>query len=142
MRTRMVKVLDVTLDVTAFSWKRPAQAASGVRYVDARSRDARAEILAALLKANAIPHDPWEEPLCVRYRWRVGVADARRWGEPCGARPDLDNLMKHVNDACNGRLWKDDAQIWAANATKRYGEKDLLRLTVYRLRTVRLRRKR
>ena len=37
-------------------------------------------------------------------------------------RPDLDNLIKTLADACNGIVWRDDAQIVRLVAEKRYGE--------------------
>lgn len=37
-------------------------------------------------------------------------------------RPDLDNLVKALTDACNGIVWRDDAQIVRLMAEKRYGE--------------------
>jgi len=36
--------------------------------------------------------------------------------------PDLDNLIKFMNDTFNGILWKDDRQIAEIFATKRYSE--------------------
>lgn len=38
---------------------------------------------------------------------------------PC-VKPDLDNFIKGVSDACNGVFWKDDAQICAMTVTKTY----------------------
>lgn len=37
-------------------------------------------------------------------------------------RPDLDNLIKALADACNGIVWRDDAQIVRLMAEQRYGE--------------------
>lgn len=37
-------------------------------------------------------------------------------------RPDLDNLIKALTDACNWIVWRDDAQIVRLMAEKRYGE--------------------
>lgn len=37
-------------------------------------------------------------------------------------RPDLDNLIKALADACNWIVWRDDAQIVRLMAEKRYGE--------------------
>lgn len=36
-------------------------------------------------------------------------------------KPDIDNLIKTVLDACNGHLWKDDNQITEITSSKRYG---------------------
>ena len=36
-------------------------------------------------------------------------------------RPDLDNLIKSIKDACNKIIWNDDSQIYCFNACyKRY----------------------
>jgi len=36
-------------------------------------------------------------------------------------RPDLDNLVKAVKDACNGIVWRDDCQVVRIEADKVYG---------------------
>lgn len=36
-------------------------------------------------------------------------------------KPDIDNLIKTVLDACNGHVWKDDNQITEITSSKRYG---------------------
>lgn len=36
-------------------------------------------------------------------------------------RPDLDNILKAINDGCNGVLWRDDAQVVVLIASKCYG---------------------
>lgn len=41
---------------------------------------------------------------------------------PHSKRPDKDNLMKLVKDACNGILWKDDALIYQTLETKVYSK--------------------
>jgi Holliday junction resolvase RusA-like endonuclease len=45
-------------------------------------------------------------------------------------RPDLDNLMKGVADACNGIVWRDDKQIIEAKLTKAYSDRPRLVLIV------------
>lgn len=37
-------------------------------------------------------------------------------------RPDVTKLLRAVEDACTGIVWRDDAQIIEQHATKRYGE--------------------
>jgi Holliday junction resolvase RusA-like endonuclease len=48
---------------------------------------------------------------------------------PAG-RPDLENMVKTVLDAGNGVLWKDDSQVCGLAATKTYGDKPCVILTV------------
>ncbi|MBR1660282.1 MAG: RusA family crossover junction endodeoxyribonuclease [Oscillospiraceae bacterium] len=38
------------------------------------------------------------------------------------SRPDLDNVKKAVQDALNGLVWKDDAQVVWCMGSKAYGE--------------------
>lgn len=37
-------------------------------------------------------------------------------------RPDITKLLRAVEDACTGIVWRDDAQIVHQHARKRYGE--------------------
>lgn len=39
------------------------------------------------------------------------------------SRPDLDNLVKGIKDACNGVVWKDDAQVVKLSAVKFYTDR-------------------
>ena len=40
-----------------------------------------------------------------------------------GKQPDLDKLIRSINDSItDAGLWKDDAQVVAITATKRYGD--------------------
>lgn len=45
-------------------------------------------------------------------------------------RPDLGNVVKLVEDAANGILWRDDSQIVSASISKHYGEPERLEITV------------
>ena len=38
----------------------------------------------------------------------------------CKTRPDLDNYLKFVMDACNGVIWKDDSQVVYVTMSKSY----------------------
>lgn len=40
--------------------------------------------------------------------------------EPHCSTPDLSNLIKFVEDALNGVVWKDDALIWSIDAEKKW----------------------
>ena len=43
-------------------------------------------------------------------------------------KPDADNLAKFVMDALNGTYYKDDSQVHALHAIKRYGDEDSVRV--------------
>lgn len=51
-------------------------------------------------------------------------------GEPHTQRPDIDNFVKLVADACNEILWKDDSQIWKLTAEKRWARQGAIELNV------------
>lgn len=52
--------------------------------------------------------------------WRKEAA-LQGFVAPTG-RPDIDNLVKSIKDACNMIVWKDDSQVVELSATKLYGE--------------------
>ena len=47
----------------------------------------------------------------------------RRYGRPHYFKPDLDNLIKYVNDICNETAFNDDCCIYKIIATKLYDDK-------------------
>ncbi len=46
------------------------------------------------------------------------------------SRPDADNYLKII-DACNGLVWKDDAQIVKMSVEKRYDENPRLEIEIF-----------
>ena len=46
------------------------------------------------------------------------------------SKPDLDNVLKSINDAINGMAYKDDSQIIIIEATKRYGTENKVTVTI------------
>ena len=46
------------------------------------------------------------------------------------SRPDLDNLAKAIEDACNLVVWKDDSQVVTLKTTKLYGVAPQAQVTV------------
>lgn len=45
-------------------------------------------------------------------------------------RPDVTKLLRAVEDACTGIVWRDDAQVVEQHAVKRYGEPAAVFVTV------------
>lgn len=54
-------------------------------------------------------------------------------GRPMPHKPDIDNLVKAVLDACNCIAYKDDAAVVEIDAKKRYGQDDGVQVTIERL---------
>ena len=46
-------------------------------------------------------------------------------------KPDLSNLIKSVEDAMNGIVYKDDSQIKNIVASKQYGESDKIEVQLF-----------
>lgn len=51
-------------------------------------------------------------------------------GTPHYIKPDLSNLIKFYEDCANSALFRDDAQIYAINATKHYDENPRTEITI------------
>lgn len=45
-------------------------------------------------------------------------------------KPDLDNLLKTVMDACNGIVYTDDSQVVSIRASKRYASETEQAMTI------------
>jgi Holliday junction resolvase RusA-like endonuclease len=102
-------------------------------------RTATAEAWVRSRAADAHTGAPLDGPVSIRLE--VGVAVPASWSKrkradalagaawPTG-KPDLDNVLKLVGDACNGILWADDKQIVRAEVSRRYVEAPAAVLTV------------
>ena len=49
------------------------------------------------------------------------------------SKPDGDNLQKLVKDACNRIVWVDDAQVADWSGRKIYGDREEIRVEVWKL---------
>lgn len=67
---------------------------------------------------------PWESGLEIAIEFRLQRPKSCTRRLYPSVRPDLDNYVKLVLDACNKILWVDDAQICRLLAIKRYRTKD------------------
>jgi Holliday junction resolvase RusA-like endonuclease len=95
----------------------------------AAGRDWRASVQDAIARAHRA--DPLEGPLDVcfyfvvprpRGHFRADGRTLRPSAAPYPtARPDVSKLVRAVEDAATGLLWRDDSQLVTQVATKRYG---------------------
>ena len=54
--------------------------------------------------------------------WSKKKKDMAALGVVCATKkPDIDNVIKGIKDACNGVCWVDDAQVVKVSIEKRYG---------------------
>lgn len=65
--------------------------------------------------------------------WKKGD---REWLDAGGLmlhpkKPDTDNVIKQVCDACNGVAWVDDGQVVFAHAVKTHGRESLVNVWVW-----------
>lgn len=90
-------------------------------YDPATSRDWKRTVLAQVLERK--PPSPAEGPLTMDlvFELRRPKSAPKRVQHPT-TRPDLDNLLKAIKDALRGVVYRDDSQIVALTATKKYGQ--------------------
>jgi len=109
---------------------------SGAAYTPAQTVAYERQIKSAAREAmgNCLPMDG---PVAVAVRavfavpksWPKWKRNAALNGEiPPTVKPDVDNAIKGVLDACNRTLWNDDVQVVEANITKEYGERPYLHI--------------
>lgn len=64
-------------------------------------------------------------------RWSIKKRTAALFGDiKPTKKPDIDNIIKAVVDACNGIVFKDDCQIVRGQYAKSYGPQPLIAVTV------------
>ena len=106
----------------------------GRAYLPKRSADWRrgAQLI---MKAAMRGRKPLEGPLIlmVTAAWKNPKSGPNKNANLHTIAPDASNILKAVEDAGNGILWKDDCQIWAVEMSKIYPDppqKELVKLTV------------
>lgn len=73
------------------------------------------------IRAYFVPRKSWP-------KWKRESANAGTL--PMMQTPDTDNIAKVVMDALNGLAYHDDSQVTEIDATKAYGERDYMRITL------------
>lgn len=70
------------------------------------------------------PGAPLDGPVGLRVTFRLPRPKSKIWkrrpmpAEPHTKKPDLDNLLKTVQDALTGLAWRDDSQVYRCIALK------------------------
>lgn len=69
---------------------------------------------------DGIPdHRPLDVPVSV---WLLFAVPRPRTTKLVIPKPDIDNYMKSIFDACNGLIWTDDALVRSVTASKQWAD--------------------
>ena len=128
----------LTLDVVPTPQKRPKFCRIGnkVRAIDPSKREKNA--IRSLLHAIWF-HDPLEAPIEIYVTFYVPIPKSfskkkkERAEEDLikpTVKPDIDNYLKLLLDACNGILYRDDALIVSIHCQKRYSQNPRIDLKI------------
>lgn len=86
-------------------------------YTPSTADDWKAQIITKAAEKKAF----FEGPVRLTVQFYLPRPKARRKDYYCMTKPDIDNLLKAVMDALTqARVWRDDGQVAAVVASKRY----------------------
>lgn len=112
-----------------------------IRFTPPRQRRYAGQV-AALAKAAMAGRDPLSGPLqldlIASWKWPKAIPRAVRetpFPTLKIGRPDADNISKIAEDAMNGIVYHDDAQVAVLTVCKKYGDYDYLEITLTQLET-------
>ena len=115
------------------------RAGKPITYTDAKTKNYEALVAVSAAQAMA-GRPPLDSALqCELMFW---LAPPRSWSKKKTAaalagevlptsRPDIDNFIKSVCDACNGVVWTDDSRVWSLLAQKRYAAEPYVEVRVW-----------
>lgn len=115
---------------TPIPWKRARR--HGNRYYDpqAKQKEGLRTLVKSVEKAVLRPN----KGFAVFYEFNMpfpkNMSKKRRLNAKHVTTPDLDNLVKFVNDTFNGILWDDDKLIFEMYATKQYSDNPSTKIIV------------
>lgn len=76
---------------------------------------------AQVIIAASAYHQQFDEPVILEAEFYLPRPKSRRDDIYCSTKPDIDNLLKSTMDALSqAGIWRDDAQVAAVVASKRY----------------------
>lgn len=114
----MAETLSFVVPGSPVPWQR-ASRGNGKTFVPAESKAYRAH--AALMAMAALSErrasGSWELPTQAEYALSLSVVFPDR------RRRDLSNVVKQLEDAWNGILYRDDSQIAELHVTREYGDR-------------------
>lgn len=119
--------------------KQRPRVSRGHAYTPKQTAEYERIVVQAAQIARVIPQSPLTGPLQVEITlympiavsWSESIKEAARSGAiyPT-SRPDIDNLAKAILDACNGTIYKDDAQIVRLILYKVYDDDPRAKVTI------------
>lgn len=118
----------ITMRVKPIGKGRARTTRSGHVYTPEATRSAEAEIRWLLQQAKA-PMFTGAVALMVRAFFRRPKSAPRTRRHPT-VKPDLSNVLKLIEDAGNGILYADDAQVVSVTVQKLYGDEERIELVV------------
>lgn len=123
-------MIEIRIPIKPIAKARARSSRSGHFYTPKRTSDYEEAI--AWYVRKAYDGEPFDVPLSVSFVFCFKHSKKRG---PHTSRPDQDNLVKAVSDACNGILWDDDCLIAHANVLKVWDDEDFVSITVNELET-------
>jgi Holliday junction resolvase RusA-like endonuclease len=97
-------------------------------YTPARTKEFQNQVIFWLIRNYDKP--PFDIPLKLTIEFHLAKPLKPKFKHPA-VRPDCDNYLKAIMDACNGKLWTDDSLICHVDAKKVYAvEKPHIKMKV------------
>lgn len=130
------------IDGRAVPKARPRLTRSGYAYTPKTTREYEEKVKKAFLRQCGSGMFPESAPLAIFVEF--GYVPPKSWSDrkkkkakdkliyPT-TRPDVDNLIKSIEDALNGVAYKDDSQIIALTARKVYAPKNETKVMIWSL---------
>lgn len=134
-------MIEFVIEGVAVGKGRPKFARRGnfvTAYTPQKTKDYEALVQAAARAAMG-NREPIAEPVgcCIRIfvaptaSWSKKRIQAALSGEQSPiSKPDIDNVIKGIFDACNGIVWVDDSQVVSLTASKEYAPTGRVVVTV------------
>lgn len=130
---------DYPKGMTIYKRAKPAQSKTKGRhsmYTGTKDREWRKQIKEYIDLYNIEPIPDGPVRMDITFYFKLSQAKIKQGftaGDFHYQRPDRDNLMKNLQDALNGLIYKDDCQICSGPVDKCWGTEDKIVIKVNRL---------